>query len=446
MNTPELDGEAEPSDPALHRALAGERRAAGDELGALAHLIAAQTLEAFATGAPDRSALALSNVGTGYFMKGERGAAARWYRLVLTLDPNLAVPYQNLAAIYHDVGREAEAEACRRRAYEIQCVFTDGAGPPARRVLILCAGGTAANIAFEDLVDAKTNFRIKYAIDYAAKLEDDALPAFDIVFNAIGEPDVGAQLLDRLTHFADECRRPLLNSPRAVANTQRHRLPELLRDIPGAVTAPCIRLERPPTSLAELAGCLANTGIVFPVLVRPVTAHGGEGLVRCETIEALHDQLLASDGAHYLTAFHDSQDANGLYRKYRVIFVDGAPFPYHLAISSHWMVHYFSADMEGQAARLDEERRFLANPAAALGTDAMAVIAAIGRRLGLDYAGIDFSILPDGRVLVFEANATMLAHKERAGGPLAHKNLYVQAIFDAFGRMLARRCGEASRR
>jgi glutathione synthase/RimK-type ligase-like ATP-grasp enzyme len=35
-------------------------------------------------------------------------------------------------------------------------------------------------------------------------------------------------------------------------------------------------------------------------------------------------------------------------------------------------------------------------------------LAAIGQTLGLDYAGVDFALSPDGSVLVFEANATMV--------------------------------------
>ena len=43
----------------------------------------------------------------------------------------------------------------------------------------------------------------------------------------------------------------------------------------------------------------------------------------------------------------------------------------------------------------------------AIGPGAMGALHAIRERLGLDYAGIDFGIGPDGRLLLFEANATM---------------------------------------
>ena len=66
-----------------------------------------------------------------------------------------------------------------------------------------------------------------------------------------------------------------------------------------------------------------------------------------------------------------------------------------------------------------------------------ATLEAIGATLDLDFAGIDFSVLQDGRLLMFEANPTMLVHPE--DDPLfTYKNAAVQNILDAFDRMMAR--------
>jgi len=121
-----------------------------------------------------------------------------------------------------------------------------------------------------------------------------------------------------------------------------------------------------------------------------------------------------------------------------VVFVDRRPYPYHLAISDDWLVHHGTASMVERPERLAEELRFLEDPEAAIGAKAMVAVEAIGRRLDLDYCGVDFSVPPDGSVLVFEANATMLVHPERADGPLAPKNPYIQRILDAFEAMIER--------
>jgi tetratricopeptide (TPR) repeat protein len=421
------------------RAQAEQKRQQGDQLGALAHMIAAQSVEAHNNGTSTSAAMDLCKIATGYFMMGEDKSAERWYRLALTLDPNAAVAYQNLAAICARTGRTVESESYRDRAYSLQRVFIESPSDPIRRLLILHAGRTSGNVPFDTLLSTGTSSRIRYAIDFAAVEEDSQLPPFDLVFNAIGDSDVAAPLADRLEYFVNACAKPLLNPPARVARTSRDRLPALLGNLKDVVVAPCVRCQGPFMSLTTLRGILANAGIDWPVLVRPAASHGGDRLKRCENIEALAETLRSSEEVHYLTAFCDSRGVDGHYRKYRVIFIDREPFPYHLAISSHWMVHYFSADMTASPGKIEEDRRFLQDSGAALGSRASAAVAAIGRRLDMDYGGIDFAVLQDGRVLVFEANATMLVHRERHNGPLAHKNPHVQRIVDAFEQLLVRR-------
>ncbi|HEX7748135.1 MAG TPA: hypothetical protein VF445_05220 [Bordetella sp.] len=425
-----------PADPAGHRALAQEARAQGDELALLAHQLAARVLETDSAHAAQR----LVCVGTGYFMKNEHATARRWYELALRLDCGLAVAWQNLAAIHAQAGDGQQAQACRDRAYGLQRVFIETAGQPRRRVLLLCSGRTTGNVPLDLLVPTPDNCRIKYAIDYAAPAEDAALPASDLAFNAIGEPDVAEPLAERLRDFARRYAQPLLNAPERVAATRRDRLPELLDAIAGLQTARCVRLDDLPaalagTSVALMQGLEAN-GLALPLLVRPAASHGGVGLTRCVDQTELEAALRAAQGPGYLSAYRDCRSADGYHRKYRVVFVDRCPYPYHLAISPHWMVHYYSADMLVEPWKREEEMRFLADPQARLGAPAWAALQALGQRLDLDYAGVDFALLPDGTVFVFEANATMLVHRERAGGPLAHKNPYIQRIADAFERLL----------
>jgi hypothetical protein len=148
------------------------------------------------------------------------------------------------------------------------------------------------------------------------------------------------------------------------------------------------------------------------------------------------DVVRPGPGDHYLIQYFDYRSDDGLYRKYRMVFVGGRPFAYHLAISDHWLVHYDTAGMEGSAERRAEEARFLADPAAVLGERGLAAMTSLGQTLELDYCGADFALSPDGRILVFEANATMLAHYEDRDGPFAYKNAYVAAIADAFQALL----------
>jgi hypothetical protein len=243
------------------------------------------------------------------------------------------------------------------------------------------------------------------------------------VFNAIGEPELPAATHAAAERFRARCTVKFLNRPDRVARTSRPRLPGLLADIADVVV---------PTARRWHVG--EAPSIDLPLLVRPVGSHGGVGLASVAS-EAEFVRATAGHAACDLTTFHDFASPDLLYRKYRMVFIDRRPLPYHLAIAEHWLVHYATAGMTDHPARRAEEKRFLDDPETAIGATAMAALSAIAARLDLDYAGIDFSILPDGRVLVFEANATMVVHPEAPDGVLAYKNPAVQAILAAFDAM-----------
>jgi hypothetical protein len=137
-----------------------------------------------------------------------------------------------------------------------------------------------------------------------------------------------------------------------------------------------------------------------------VDSHGGTGLELARTTAELDRCRSVQKGPVYVCRFVDFRAADSWYRKYRIIFIDRKPYPYHLAISRNWMVHYFTSDMESHAWKLDEEKAFLQNPESAIGSINMEAIRAIGARLDLEYAGIDFSITPDNRLLVFRSQSS----------------------------------------
>ena len=404
----------------LHQLMFARRHAEGDELAALAHLIAARAIEA-----DDQASVRnLYMVATGYFMKGDYAIASNWYALVLRLNPDMAEVYQNLVVIHLHFGRTAEAELCRTRAYELLRIYIDPILHPQRRLLILCVGRTSGNIPYEVLLSGETSERIRYVIDYADESEDLAVPQVDLIFNAIGEPDVAAPLYARLCRFLQRRGQAVINHPEAIARTRRHELPALMAGLTHVVTAPCCRIEAgDPNDMALTFS--------FPVLLRPLESHGGEGLGLCDTAPQLQAQRDLAQ-AYYVSRFIDFKSADGYYRKYRIIYVDRQPYPYHLAIGTHWMVHYYSTDMLEQPWKIAEERRFMEDPANVLGPALMQALLEIGQRLDLDYGGIDFTVLPSGELLIFEANATMLVHKVSQDGVLAHKNSHIQKIADAF--------------
>jgi hypothetical protein len=114
---------------------------------------------------------------------------------------------------------------------------------------------------------------------------------------------------------------------------------------------------------------------------------------------------------HFATEFVDFADEHGLYRKTRLLLVGGRILAEHLATADHWNIHhansraYMRAHPEAQALEQD----YLANPERHLGAIRLIALGDIADRMGLDFLGVDAALLPDGRLLVFEANPSMRA-------------------------------------
>jgi hypothetical protein len=88
-----------------------------------------------------------------------------------------------------------------------------------------------------------------------------------------------------------------------------------------------------------------------------------------------------------------------------------------------------------------EEAAFLADYRSAFPARLGDAVREVARRLDLDYGGMDCALTSDGRVLVFEANATMLIHLNESRDEFPYKHRYVPRIFEAVSRMVARRLG-----
>lgn len=422
----EAGAACDPENPARYRALAAAYRAAGDEVEAMAAELAAAALAA-------RAPLGLYNIATACFQAGQRAQAKRWYALALRLDPELVGAHRNLAAILETEGKLAAARRHRDEAYRRQNLFVEPATAERLRVLVLAAAGTG-NVPIEALFPPATTTRLTWFVDYAREGDAGRLPPFDLVFNAAGDPDQTGALLPEVAQFLAQHSAPLLNPPDKVVRTQRHLLPELLAGIADSDVPKVARVARASLAEADVA-----KDIGFPLILRPVGAHGGQGVRLIESATALAAADPGEADTFYLTQYRDYRSPDQYFRKYRMIYVDREPYAYHLAISQHWLVHYFSADMLHPSWKRAEEERFLADPAHALGAQAMAAIADIGKRLDLDFCGIDFALDAEGRVLVFEANATMAVHLGDSSEIFPYKHVHVPKIFAAFTAMIERR-------
>ncbi|WP_293404302.1 hypothetical protein [Phenylobacterium sp.] len=228
------------------------------------------------------------------------------------------------------------------------------------------------------------------------------LPRVPLV-NYMADPDLYANALGKAELVAQQTGLPMLNHPTAVLSSRRDRSAELLAKIPGVRTPRTVRLSAPTRS--ELIAAILAAGLGFPLLLRPAGGHGGKGLVRLdsrEQLDAAHIPL-GIDEAIYASEFIDFADADGLYRKLRLIFVGERVFWRHLIIGERWLLHSASRIAGAQAEESAARDRFQAETLPRMAP----VLNAIRATVGLDHFGIDVSLRPDGELLVFEANACM---------------------------------------
>jgi len=364
------------------------------------HRSAARTAYLQAIHCQPGAAVARANLGGLLIETGEFAAAEAQFVAALAAEPDLAPAHLGIARVLTAMGQGARAAphwaAGFARGWLAPQPYRGlGAGIPILLLVSARGGNIPTRALLDDTVFAVTAV---YAEHHDAA---QPLPPHAAIFNAIGDADLCADALARAGEIVARSPALVINPPAAVAATTRAAVARRLDGILGLV-APEIR----PMSRAEL---LAANDLTFPRLVRAPGFHTGQHFVRVERREGLAAAVADLPGDDLLAiAPLDARGADGLARKYRVMLIGGALYPMHLAISAHWKVHYFSAAMEGSAAHRAEEAAFLADMAAVLGPAAMSALAAIGAALGLDYAGVDFGLAPDGRLLLFEANPGMV--------------------------------------
>jgi len=234
---------------------------------------------------------------------------------------------------------------------------------------------------------------------------DAGLPSGGILINCMSDPDVNPRTLATVRTLISNFNYPVINHPDAVERTRRDRISELLRDVPGLLVPQTLRL-----SSNELARLTAEM-IQFPVIIREAGAHGGFDLLKVDSPSELSDaaQQFSQAEAVYVTEFVNFVSADGYYRKIRLFVVGGEVVPRHHMVSQSWNVHMRSRTeimLPSPELRAEEEEFFRSMPSV-IGERAVAGLVEAVRRVGLDYFGIDCALMSDGRLVVFEANATM---------------------------------------
>ncbi len=215
--------------------------------------------------------------------------------------------------------------------------------------------------------------------------------------------------------------KPVFNPPAEVLATTREQNAERLGDAEGVLVPRSIALGRLEGEVGDrIREAIQAHGLTTPVIVRAAGYQNGRFMNRVDDPENT-PMTLSEPMDLYLLQYHDyastDERAPGetLYPKYRAFMVGGELYPVHLRVGhdGDWNVHLPESQktFEKFPWLYEDERAFIDDPEAHLGSECWNHLRNALRRLELDYFGVDFAICTEpgheGKVVIFEANASM---------------------------------------
>ncbi|MEO7108151.1 MAG: RimK family alpha-L-glutamate ligase [Rhodoferax sp.] len=274
------------------------------------------------------------------------------------------------------------------------------------------------------------------------------LPEHDVAIIAVSDTSHTHELLEQLVAEVPSWEKPVLIQPAALLRTSRQHAFNMLQGIPGISmpqTALTTRaaLEALAAGKTPLSEWLSEGG--FPLIVRPVDSHAGIGLEKIDSLMHLSQYLETHQASEfYISPFVDYRSADGYYRKFRVVLVDGMAYAGHMAVSEKWMVHYLNAGMADSAWKRDEEERFMQTFESDFARRHAQALQRIHSSFGLEYLVMDCAETAAGDLLLFEVDPGAVIHTMDPKDMFPYKAPAMQKIMVAF-RDLLLRTGQAGR-
>jgi hypothetical protein len=269
------------------------------------------------------------------------------------------------------------------------------------------------------------------------------LPDHDIALVIASDSPDCRDALRKISAAASRWPQPILNPPHLVGNLDRDKLHRVLDGIDGLEIPATIGVSRAQLldlSRSAIAPLDLAPDLAFPAVVRPRGSHAGAGLARIDDRAALENYLDGEEAQQFfISHFVDYSGDDGLYRKCRIIFVDGQPYACHMAIVDRWDVWYLNAGMSLSADKRREEEMFMRAFDSDFARRHRTALSGIAERIGLDYFAVDCAETRCGSLLVFEADNTAIVHDMDPAEVFSYKPPQMRRIFDAFATMLERR-------
>jgi len=395
--------------------------------------------------------------------RGAFSEAAVWNQKALALAPTA---YDNLVLKsclrWEEGDREGAQEALRQLAEHHPFEFprrADPAGPNILRVrgmknvkyqLRTKARGFEPSLegghfsVSNFLRDRRYNVWLHNIYDTPAEWPGDR-PAPDLVLNTIACADRMTDSLKALSKFlAAWPGVPVINHPDKVLQTTREQNCRRLGAIDGVVFPKTERVHWDGGDTGSMVSAITERGFSYPLVLRPVETHTGVEVALAADAEAVKSYFGEARAGrdYYFIQYHDLSDERGFFRKSRTFCIDGQFHPVASLVHNDWNVHSgdrYSVMVDSEELQASEQA-YLKDFEGWLGPDNVARLEEVRKLIGLDFFGIDFCKLDDGRLFIFECNAAMRHNYDHAGA-FPYTEPYLDRVSDAFDAMLTARTG-----
>jgi D-alanine-D-alanine ligase-like ATP-grasp enzyme/acylphosphatase/Flp pilus assembly protein TadD len=357
-----------------------------------------------------------------------------YYRKALSIKADYRDGLLGLSVALRLAGQEKESRLIARRAITMMPFsIRASTDPKAPIVLVIKA---LANLHFRE---RKTGYAISGGHNTAAALLDSdvtrviayvdnfrpeaawlkEIPKPSVIFNVMSDADkLEPQAWELAQNLVNYFNVPVINMPKAVRHTTRNGVYDAIHDVEGLVMPKTCRVT---VKMADdLGSGIDAAGLRYPLIVRPTGTQTGKGMVVYKSVEDLKNRSEHHHpGDYYAAEFFNFQSADGFWRKTRIFCIGGKLLAEHHVAAEDWNIHATNARiLMSQERFINDEIDFIKNFEVRMGAIRMAALRELASRVGLDYFGVDCSLLPDNRLLIFEVNASMqfksVSQEERA--------------------------------
>ncbi len=267
----------------------------------------------------------------------------------------------------------------------------------------------------------------------------EGLPEHGLIMNSIADPDFERDSLLALSEYLKTVpRMPVINHPDRVLPTARDANYRRFKDFDGIVFPKTLRLVLQGLDDERAVGLIEEQGTGYPLLIRETGTHTGKTFAKIDDPQALRDAIAKGDyGEIYLIEYVENLKKGKYAWKMRVFLIDGNIYPVVLHIDEFWNVHGGNRKevMKENAWMTEEEAAFVSDCEAYLGHQNYETLKSLYNVVGLDFFGVDFSILETGEILIYELNPAM-RHSFHHARNFPYLTPHYEEIAEAFNRMI----------